>query len=59
MKTLDWILAISVDEKELLFNYLDVSKIEMIDYQTFLIFMNGTNHKGMKNENFDWVEECF
>lgn len=56
VKNIGFLLPISDEEKELLFEYLDVSKLKMIDYKTFLGFMNGTG-PGPESEKFDWVEQ--
>ena len=58
-KNLDQILPLSEEEREVLFDYLDKSKTKMIDYKTFLTFMNGNSSGPMENEKFDWVEDCF
>lgn len=31
----------------------------MIDYKTFLSFMNGKGTTTAQNEKYDWVEQCF
>lgn len=41
MKNLDQIFPFSNDEKEELFDFMDRSKIQMIDYKSFLNIMNG------------------
>lgn len=34
---------------------MDVSKLQMIDYKTFLSFMNGKGTTTAQNEKYDWV----
>lgn len=58
-KNLDQVLPLSAEEKELLFNYIDKSQNRMIDYKTFLAFMNGTGSTNAESEKFDWIEQCF
>ena len=58
MSNLGWILNVSEDEKELLFDHMDCSKLKMIDYTTFLSFMNGFNSSSLQAETFDWVQDC-
>lgn len=41
-----------------MFEFLDSSQIQMIDYKTFLAFLNGTNSSITESEKFDWVEQC-
>ena len=58
-KNFDQILPLPEDEREVLFDYIDKSKIKMIDYKTFLSCMNGGSSGPMESEKFDWVEDCF
>ena len=48
-KNLDQILPLEEEEREVLFNYLDKSKNRMIDYKTFLNYMNGNNSGATEN----------
>ena len=38
---------------------MDKGKNKMIDYKTFLCFMNGNEAAATETEKFDWVEDCF
>lgn len=38
---------------------MDISKLSMIDYKTFLNFMNGKGANTLQHEKYDWVEQTF
>ena len=52
-------MPLDSDDKELLFEFMDISKLKMIDYKTFLSFMNGKGSAINESEKYDWVEQCF
>lgn len=54
-KNLEFILPLDPEDRQLLFQYMDVSKLQMIDYKTFLSFMNGKGTTTAQNEKYDWV----
>lgn len=37
---------------------MDISRLQMIDYKTFLNFMNGKGKNTTETEKYDWVEQC-
>lgn len=53
-KNINEILPFSEDEKQNLFNFMDKTKTNMIDYKTFLSVMNGESNM-VQSEKFDWV----
>lgn len=58
MKNIDEIITYSEDEKVNLFNFMDKSNSQIIDYKNFLQIMNG-NTNITQPEHFNWVEESF
>lgn len=54
-KNIDTLLPLDSEDKELLFEYMDSSKLKMIDYKTFLGFMNGKGAGSNESEKYDWV----
>ena len=51
---IDQIISFNEDEKENLFNFMDKNHSKMIDYKTFLAFINGNTNIN-SSEQFDWV----
>lgn len=54
LKNINEIITFSDDEKINLFNFMDKNNTHVVDYKTFLSYMNGTNSV-QESEKFNWV----